>query len=107
MERGITVVSRINQPQINTVCALSYLKPTDEKKARGGRGERMCLKNIIQKCQEGIQCFLQEIYAKIKNGTAHGRNNANKLSLLFNLKLKVLPNVLILQVCYTICKCYY
>lgn len=70
----------------------------------------MCLKNIIQKCQEIyiiFYIFLQEVYAKIKNGTAHGRNNANKLALIFNLKLKVLPSVLIIQVCYTICKCYY
>lgn len=67
----------------------------------------MCLKNIIQKCQEDILFFLQEIHAKIKNGTARGRNNAKKLALIFNLKLKVLPNVLIIQVCYTICKCYY
>lgn len=67
----------------------------------------MCLKNIIKNVRKIYIVLLQEIYAKIKNGTAHRRNNANKLALIFNLKLKVLPNVLVIHVCYTICKCYY
>lgn len=99
--------SKQNKPTPDKYYVLSLSSETYRlEKNRGWREEWMCLKNIIQKCQEDIHYFLQEMYAKIKNGTAHGRNNA-KLALIFNLKLKVLPNVLIIHVCYTICKCYY
>lgn len=97
-----------NKPSPDKYCVLSLISETYrlDKNQRVKRWTDV-LEEHHKECQEDIHCFLQEIYAKIKNGTAHRRNNASKLALIFNLKLKVFPNVLVIHVCYTICKCYY